>query len=351
MKFEFSENELKTMEIYPTVGTNYGDPFPKVEKLSAPITPKENMRRFFEHEKLCWVPDPEVDLNIIYPECVPDCYACKYEGGIDSFGVKWIPVKNNQYLPSFVDPNCILLEDIADWKKLQIPNVDSWDWAGEEQKYKDLDPDRMRKGIMLTGFFERMISLMGFEEAAASLITDPESVNEFMDAVLDYNLDVMEHYHKYLHTDVIIFHDDWSAQRAPFFSLAAANEFFAPRIKKMAERAHELGMYFIHHSCGNGMMLLPAYLSTGADAWQIQLNATQDNFLETAEKYGDRLLLETYITIETIDDEEAKNMVDEAYKKYGSTGKVSLIIFDLLADNRSFDMRKYAYEAARKCVY
>lgn len=350
MKYPFDQKELETVGVYPIAGTNYGDPIFPIEKLNTPITPKENMERFFKREDLCWVPDPEVDYNIIYPECVPDCYACKYEGGIDSFGVRWIPVENNPYVPSFVDPDCRILDDICNWRDLTWPDVDSWDWAAEKEKYSVLDPDRMRKGIMLTGFFERMIALMGFEDAAVALITEPEETGAFLDAILEYNMQVMKHYKEDLNCDIIIFHDDWSAQRSPFYSLETAMELLVPRLKKLVSYCHELGMYFIHHSCGNGYMLLDAYLATGADAWQIQLNATEDHFMEIIEEHGDEILLDTYIVIEEPDEEKAKQYVDEICKTYGSTGRVALIFLDILPETRTTDFRKYCYEAARKCV-
>ncbi len=350
MQFTFQERELETIGIYPSVGTNYGDPIYPVEKLNTPITPKENMRRFFEHEPLCWVPNPEADYNIIYPECVPDCFACKYEGGIDSFGVRWIPVTNNPMLPSFVDPECRILSDISQWREMEWPDVESWDWKAEARIYKNLDPDRMRKGIMITGFFERLIAVMGFENAATSLIEDSEEVEAFMDALLLYNKQVMQHYHDDLRCDVILFHDDWSAQYAPFFSLDTVMKLIVPRLKELVDYCHSLNMYFIHHSCGNGSLLLPAYLATGADAWQIQLDAVRDQFCEMIEQYGDQLLWDTYIIIEDPDEEQAKQYVDRICEEYGSSGKVALNFIDVMPETRSIDFRKYCYEAARLCI-
>lgn len=203
---------------------------------------------------------------------------------------------------------------------------------------------------MITGFFERMIAVMGFEDAAASLIEDPEEVGAFIDALLQYNKQVMKHYHDDLACDIILFHDGWSAQRSPFFSLNTVMELIVPRLKELVSYCHKLGMYFIHHSCGNGYMLLPAYLATGADAWQIQRNATEEHFPEIIEKYGDQLLLETYIVIEEPDEEKAKQFVDEICDKYGSSGKISLLFLDVMPETRSIDFRKYCYEAARLCV-
>jgi len=60
---------------------------------------------------------------------------------------------------------------------------------------------------------------MDFQYAAMALIEDPDSVKDFFDKVADCNISLMEHYVKYHNVGMVLLHDDWGAQRAPFFSI------------------------------------------------------------------------------------------------------------------------------------
>ena len=69
-----------------------------------------------------------------------------------------------------VKPGNPLLEDVNDWKeKIVMPDIDSWDWAGSAAQNKEyLSNGNNNLFWLLNGcWFERLISFMDFEEAAA----------------------------------------------------------------------------------------------------------------------------------------------------------------------------------------
>ena len=69
-------------------------------------------------------------------------------------------------------------------------------------------------------------------------------------------------------------HDDWGAQRAPFFSTDTFRETLYAPLKRVVERTHELGMLYTAHCCGNALEFVPLMVECGIDSWQIQPDAS-----------------------------------------------------------------------------
>jgi hypothetical protein len=337
--------ELQKQGMYEFVGTAYGYPYPPVSKLSPPITPKENLQRYFEKKNYDWIPDLSSDLVDITPDCIPDVKASDFEGGIDSLGVEWVPLENG--LPAMVRPGNPKLKDIADWEKLPWPNVDAWDWEGCAAEYNaKLGDDRVKRGVILSGFFERLISLMDFENAAVALIEDPDLVSAFFAKLADMNILIVEHYKKYFHVDSIMLHDDWAAQRAPFFSVETARKVILPHLKRVIDRTHEMGLQFTHHCCGNVFNMIPLMIEAGADATQVQEDAL--DFAKALELYGEKIRLESYWIISETDSEiEVKSFISDLLVKICGKERGLIMLMDLNPE-RAFDLREYYYTMARK---
>lgn len=289
----FDPVELETEGFFPTVGEYYGfgkDSMPRVPRFRSPVTPRENFALFRAREPFYWVPCVSRDFNLICPDIVPDFPACGLCGGRDSFGVEWLPTQPEEGMPAFVDPGRPAISSIERWREeLVVPDVDSWDWENSGKLYREgLDPARPNLGILISGFFERLISLLGFEEAAMALLTDEEAVCAMMAAFADYNIAVMEHYKAYYGVDGILIHDDWGAQKAPFFSKDTLRSCILPAFQRFVDRAHQLGLYVIHHSCGCIESLVEEMIACGSDAWQVQRDANPQ-ILQTVKEFGGRI--------------------------------------------------------------
>ena len=272
----------------------YGYPFPDLQRLNPPISPKENYLAYIKREDYEWVPDTHADKVEVTPPCVPDIIACGFGGGIDSFGVKWVSNPSTPDLPAFVEHGAIMLEDICDWQSLEFPDVDSWGWEECARDFREFyaDDDRSFRGAIMTGFFERMISLMGFEDAAVALYDEPAETRKFLEAVADVNIKIAQHYIDDFGCDSVLFLDDWSSQNNPFFSLDVALDVLVPPIKRFADYIHSRGALCMQHSCGNGVKLAPAMKAIGIDLWQAQGTAVDlDAALEAC---GDDIVLEIY---------------------------------------------------------
>ena len=275
MSTKFDSKELTgNGKLYPTYGTYYGYEYYEAPVLNSPISPRENYLRFIRNGDFEWIPDTMCDIVDITPDINPDVTASGFDGGVDLFGVTWVPVGNG--LPSMVRPGSPVLDDICNWReKLVWPDVDSWDWKGTAKAYECVQGSgRFIRGVVLSGYFERLISLMDVENAAMAMVTDEDEVKSFFDKLTDVNLSIIEHYARDLKVDGILMHDDWAAQFAPFFSESTMRECLVPYVKRCVDKAHELGLIFTFHSCGNQTGRVHLICETGADVWQMQANAS-----------------------------------------------------------------------------
>ena len=350
MKKEFDIKELESCGEFLTLETPYGNPWPAVEKLNTPVTPRENFLLFLDKKPFYWVPDLLLDANWIMPNMIPDNLACGFSGGLDNFGVKWIADESCPELPAFVEPGFKLIDDIQDWEKLSWPEIDSWDWEETAKDYvENHDNGRLNIAIMQFSAWERIIAIMRFEEAAVSLIADPENTHAFFDRLLEVNLKMIENMKEYFDCDAVYVHDDWGAQRSPFFSGAMLDEFLISHHRKLAEKAHSLGVEYILHSCGNITSFVPYMIDAGIDMWEFNFEAVRETIEETIKKYGDQIRFSGpfgFVDPLPTDDEENKKAIEEIYKKYASTGACAISNTDQTPHD--YDMRRYCYELARK---
>jgi len=84
--------------------------------------------------------------------------------------------------------------------------------------------------------------------------------------------------------------DDLGTQTGPFFSPDVFRTFFKPYYKELIDRAHELGMHFWLHACGNIERLLPDLVEIGLDVLHpIQKYAMDERRI--ADTYGKDLCI------------------------------------------------------------
>ncbi len=325
----FDEKELEVREVCP----EFPGFAPAFNYRNYPLSGKQAFYETFIDKKPTWFLTMNECLQFI-PTCVPDniCRAIIMEaapfnpfaeaGGKDMFGVEWVfvPTAMGSMEKEGV-PH--LLEDVNDWKTaITFPDVDSWDWEGAAARNKDfLNTDKAILTWMYTGWFERLISFMGFEEAAVALLDEDQedAVKELMMALSEVYCDIIEHYVKYFDVDLFYIHDDWGSQLAPFFNFDIAQKFFVPAMKKVTDKCHELGRIAELHSCGcHGAVQIENLIAAGWDIWRPQ---GINNIEALWEKYGDKITLAPTMDPlpENATDAEKIAAVDAFVEKYCTT--------------------------------
>lgn len=287
-KIPFSKDELKKTRDY---GSYHG--------LTTPIPPKENLLRAIHHNNPLWIP-LRSDEVFFTPRIIPDNIARAFVmeskpydgpvGGKDMFGVEWeyIPVAGG----SMVRPGKPLLENACGWKSaVSFPDVDSWDWetsAEENSSYRT--EERYVVSWMFTGYFERLISFMEFENAAVALIDEDQApaVKELFQALTELYKKILYRLKKYFNIDAVFFHDDWGSQKSSFFSPAVCREMIAPYLKQLVDYCHDISVVFDFHSCGHIENLVPIMIECGVDKWAGQ---PMNDKAKLIQMYGDKLLI------------------------------------------------------------
>ncbi|MCL2136493.1 MAG: methyltransferase [Coriobacteriia bacterium] len=297
-RISFDRKEIDNATIVPAAWPG----MPDTKIFDTPVSPKENYRMLYEHKIPYWLPTWG-DSQFFAPRIDPDNIARvqifeanplapeERTGCADKFGIPWVFVE--QVGGSMVEPGNPAMLDANDWPDvIKFPDVANWDWAGSAAANKDfVNTNKFLSFTFVTGFFERLISFMDFENAAVALIDDDQkdAVHSLFNALVDCYCDIIGRaYNAYGGFDGIWFHDDWGAQRAPFFSLDVVMEMVVPYIKRVREFCHSLGIFFDMHSCGKNEILVPAYIEIGADSWSGQpMNDKQMIY----DKYGDKIIL------------------------------------------------------------
>ena len=327
MAIPFDEKELETSEVISAIPGK----FPEVAKFNTPVTSQEGSRRAFA-KKPEWIMTWH-DYEMFNPRVFVDnvCRGLVDEdkkmdpseyGGNDMFGIPWVYEKEAG--GSMVPTGFALFDDANDWKDyVKFPNFDEWDWETSAAENNDtwLGRGRFSLANITTGWFERLISFMGFEDAAVAMVDEDQedAVIELFDALSDCYCDLIDHFHKYYpNLDGFYIHDDWGTALQPFFSFNAAEDLIVPAMKKVTDHIHELGMFAELHSCGNhGAVQLPNIIAAGWDAWAPQpLNDIDALF----QQYGDKIMLSPMLPdITGMSDDEARAAAREYVQKYCTT--------------------------------
>ena len=324
-KIPFTEKEMDIIGEIPGFmpgmpGTPYRNP---------PVTPRENMDAIFYEKKPFWLPT-SMDMMMFNS----DLYSKNLSRGAgadmtDVFGIQW------EWVPSaggsIVHPGSPTMDDVNDWKEfIKIPDVTQWDWAGEAAT-KKIDPRFSAQISLINGvLFERLISFMVFVPAAMALIDDDQkdAVKELFQATTDMACKIVDMLcENYPLLDFIQIHDDWGAQRSPFFSDETAYELFVPYIKQFTDHVHAWGRKATLHSCGHVEDRVECFIDGGFDMWEPQ---TMNDIKSLYEKYGDRIIFGVWpdpFDPEALSEEEQRAKAREFVDFYSQPGKPVVISF------------------------
>ena len=277
------------------------------------VSAKQNYINWMKGEKPLYMPMPNHLLSFA-PAIIPDTVARHYviemskqsdfpDDGKDMFGIDWTFVPSAG--GSMVKPGSPAVTDLDDWRdSIVLPDVASWDWEGSAKLNEPLKQDFFaRKCWLFSGFFERLISWLDFEDAAVALIDEDyeESVHDALDAITKVYEEIIVRVKQAYDIDVMYVHDDWGSQMAPFFAEEVGREVLVPYIKRCVDITHANGMTYDMHSCGHIEDIVDLMIEAGVDSWCGQ---PMNNFDSMYEKYGDRIRLQIRSTPPTTADGE-----------------------------------------------
>ena len=214
------------------------------------------------------------------------------------FGVPYVsePMAGGGALPT---PGEFILDDIRKWRDvIKRPAIlDELDWEKAAKKdLDDRDPESLRlvQGGITNGYFQALVSYMGFNEGLIACIEEPEEVKELLHFLLELNLETGKKYLQYYKPDVFYGLDDIAHERAPFVSEEVFLDIFEPMWRAEITQFKEAGLPAQHHNCGFFEPFVPHIVNMGYNSW----DPVQDSNDACAikEKYGGKLTVCTGVT-------------------------------------------------------
>ena len=127
------------------------------------------------------------------------------------------------------------------------------------------DPSKILCAMMVSGPFERLHDLMGFEGALCALVTNPEECEAFFSRLCDFKIEQIKRLKEHYDVDMVHFQDDWGTQTDLMFQPEIWRTLIRPHVKRVVDAAHELGVLFDQHSCGKIDRIVGEVIDMGID--------------------------------------------------------------------------------------
>lgn len=253
------------------------------------MTERENMQMVWDRKKPQWVPVLSKGAQMLITPEIND--RPLFQDGRDWFGVDWELDKDNPQFMTHVKPGVCLFDDMTEWRDyIAFPSVKDLNWemiAGRTKAMWAKSDEVMGYTVANMGAFERLNAVMGFENGLCALF-ETEDYIDYVNAYADYRIEQMRYIKKYMNADFVMMHDDWGNQQNMFMSPDQWREIFKEPERRMVEACRNLGMHYMHHSCGYIAPIVGDLVEIGVESWHSV--APSNNWKEMKEKHGRELI-------------------------------------------------------------
>ena len=157
--------------------------------------------------------------------------------------------------------------------------------------------------IMATGasVFQHATYLRGTDTLMIDMMINPELANFILDKFTDF---YYEYYRRMFEVagdliDIFALADDLGMQNTLLIGPELFDDYVAPRLKKMADLAHQYDIRLLLHTCGNIELLIPRFIELGVDILDPVQPESMDP-LKIKEKYGQEIALRGGISVQNV---------------------------------------------------
>ena len=216
-------------------------------------------------------------------------------GGRDIWGVNYVPTEStgNALIPDnseFILP----IEKLADWRSvIKAPDLSDVEWEKEIKEQLDKSGiDRDHTALALTmhfGYFQLLMSFMGFEDGLLAFYEEPEAVHELLEYLSEFYISVADKVIDIYKPDVLSLADDTAAWGSPFISTEMYREFILPHHMKYIRMGHERNIFIGMHNCGKCEGLVDTFIEAGINLWDPA--QTCNDIKAVKAKYGNKLVI------------------------------------------------------------
>ena len=191
---------------------------------------------------------------------------------------------------------------------LKFPVESREDFIAMKQRYDPHDMRRRGEGfdaaiantrtserpVMLSiqGFYWTMRQWMGFEGLSVAFYDTPELIDEMLDFILEYNVELIRKHLSGARIDLFYLNEDMAYKTASMVSPAIFREKFAPRYRELVQEAKRVCADKVFVDCdGHISELIPLWIECGVDGTlPVEIAATQD-IVELAERFPEFVFL------------------------------------------------------------
>ena len=246
------------------------------------LSSRENMLRTIRRDKSQWIPYRyDRSLTALRPAvCIK-----KEEGGLDDWGVMWLPTKDAE--GCYTDGNPVTIID--DVENFLSPDTD-FNMVTEDlrQQIRSLD----NKDTVIFSYcdfvlFERAQFILGTINLLIEVLKNTEKVEILLETITQYHLKLVEAM-MITGIDGIRFCDDWGMQTAMFLNPDLWRKIIKPRIKRLYEIVKKYDGIVWQHSCGHIEEIIPDLIEIGVDIID-PCQPAANNVLMWKREYGKKL--------------------------------------------------------------
>lgn len=151
-------------------------------------------------------------------------------------------------------------------------------------------------GIIHLALFERLHALRGMDATFVDLHTNRNDVERLLDALEAYLIPLIQAWAD-LGASAVFLTDDWGSQTALMISPRMWRAMFKVRYRRLVEAAHQAGIDFILHSCGNVIDIIGDLADVGVDILDPIQSGAMD-IEEVARRYGGAIAFSGAIDIQ-----------------------------------------------------
>jgi uroporphyrinogen decarboxylase len=257
-------------------------------------------------------------LQMLFSSVVLDRPA-GHEEGQDWFGVWWVSDPDTPGLLAVDSTKPHVLDDIEDWEDIITwPDLEALDW--EAAVKTDLpdgkDLSRVLCAFMVSGPFERLHDLLGFEEALVATIISPDACEAFFSKLCDFKIQIIRKLKQYYDIDMLHFQDDWGTQNDLFFQPDFWRTRIKPHVQRVIDVCKELGVLFDMHSCGRVDLIVDEIIDMGVDI--IDPVQPVNDLPRWKQDFGDRVIFMGALDAQGVidrDDKTQEDIVNEVHEK------------------------------------
>jgi hypothetical protein len=256
------------------------------------LSEKDNFMRLANRE----VPEYIPIYNLFWAFNMPPfLFGTRNEDGSgkDIFGVEQVMDSAGIVPAAMPKTSDFILTDITKWRDvIKFPDFDlspsAWEGYAAEA-HKNRNPDAPFGGGTTMGFFQPLVSFMGFTEGLSACFEEPEEVKALMEYLCDFAVTTAKDYIHYYKPEFGFIGDDIAHERNPFLSLEMFQDIIAPYWKRYYDVFLEAGLPVGMHNCGHFELYLDDLVAMGCSFWDPVQSSNDAAAIK--EKFGNDLAL------------------------------------------------------------